>query len=126
MTKKKKPKVAPLIENISESTAACLVAMVQGNLLALSTAHWLIASRTGLIAGVVATVAILLARTDRRWIISLALGLITGVVDYLVHPGGFGAAWAEAAVTGLAAASLSLLVGTLLRRSRRVSIPAAG
>ena len=31
-----KRKLAPFLENIAESTTACLVTMVQGNLLALS------------------------------------------------------------------------------------------
>lgn len=124
--KKTKSKLAPLLENVTESTAACLVAMVQGNLFAISMTHWLIASRTGLIAGVVATVAILLARADRRWLVSITLGLVTGIVDFWVHPGGFGAAWMEAALTGLGAAVLSFLVGTLLRRSRRVAAPTIG
>ena len=69
-----KRKIAPFIENISESTAACLVTMVQGNLLILGVGHWVIASRTGVIAGVVAAVAILLVRTQRRWVTSAVLG----------------------------------------------------
>ncbi len=114
----KRPQLAAFIENAAESTTACLVAMVQGNLLVLSMSHWLIASRTGLLAGVIASVAILLARTNRRWLVSLLLGLATGVVDYFVHPGGFGAVWMEAVVTGVGAALLSFIVGTVLQRRR--------
>ena len=119
---KKRLRLAPFVENIGESTTACLVAMVQGNLLALSMSHWLIASRTGLVAGLIASVAIILARTQRRWLVSLLLGLVTGAVDYLVHPGGFGAAWMEAALTGLGAAVLSFLVGMLLRRRKKTAL----
>ncbi len=111
-------KLAPFLENIAESTTACLVAMVQGNLLALSLTHWMIASRTGVIAGVVASVAIMLARTARPWVVSSVLGFVTAVVDYLVHPGGFGPAAMEAVVTGLGAALLSALVGTVVRKIR--------
>jgi len=38
-----KKKAAPLVESISESTMACLVVMVQGNLLVLTVGHLLIA-----------------------------------------------------------------------------------
>jgi hypothetical protein len=116
-----KRKIAPFIENISESTAACLVTMVQGNLLILGVGHWVIASRTGVIAGVVASVAILLARTQRRWVISAVLGAVTGVVDYFVHPGQFGPVAMEAIVTGLGAALLSYLIGIAARRFRKTS-----
>jgi hypothetical protein len=118
-----KRKIAPFIENISESTVACLVTMVQGNLLALGVGHWVIASRTGVIAGVVASVALLLARTRRRWVISAVLGAVTGVTDYFVHPGQFGPVAMEAVVTGLGAAVLSFLVGVAARRFRKT--PAA-
>lgn len=113
-----KAKIGPLVENVTEAGLACVLTMVQGNLIVLSVSHWIIASRTGLVAGVIATVALLLAKTERRWLVAVVLGVATTVVDYVVHPGGFGPAWAEAAVTGLAAAALSLLVGTLVRRLR--------
>lgn len=116
-----KRKIAPFIENISESTAACLVTMVQGNLLILGVGHWVIASRTGVIAGVVAAVAILLVRTQRRWVTSAVLGAVTGVVDYFVHPGQFGPVAMEAIVTGLGAALLSYLIGIAARRFRKTS-----
>jgi len=113
-----KRKVAPFVENIAESTTACLVTMVQGNLVALSLTHWVIASRTGLIAGVIASVAVWLARAQARWVVSVVLGLVTAVVDYLVHPGQFGPIAMEAAVTGLGAALLSHLVGAMIQRVR--------
>ena len=117
-------KVTPFLENVAESTTACLITMVQGNVLALGLGHWLVASQTGLVAGGVASAAILLARTKRRWVVSLTLGVVTGVVDYFMHPGAFGPEWAEAFVTGVAAAALSLTVGTVWQRmakSRTVS-----
>ena len=115
-----KGKISPFLENIAESTTACLVTMVQGNLMALTLGHWLIASQTGLVAGTVSSAAILLARTKKRWVISLTLGSVTVVVDFLVHPGMFGPVVLEAAVTGLGAALLSLLVGGLIHRLRAI------
>lgn len=109
-----KKKAVPLIEYVSESTMACLVTMVQGNLLALTMGHLLVASQTGVIAGAIATVGIVASKTNQRWKISLILGLATGVVDYFVHPGMFGTAATEAIVTGIGAAVLSHLVGGLI------------
>lgn len=113
-----KKKAAPLIEYVSESTMACLVTMVQGNLLALTLGHLLIASQTGVIAGAIATIGIVAAKTNQRWKISVILGLATGVVDYFVHPGMFGTAATEAIVTGVGAAVLSYLFGFLLNLVR--------
>ncbi|MGI9232073.1 MAG: hypothetical protein ACR2RD_00445 [Woeseiaceae bacterium] len=109
----------PFVENISEATAACLITMVQGNLLALGLSHWLIASQTGLAAGSITAAAILLSRIDKRWLISLLLGVVTAIVDYFVHPGMFGAVATEAIVTGIGAALLSYLVGTVISWIRR-------
>jgi hypothetical protein len=113
------PKIASFVENIAESTTACLVTMVQGNLLAVSVTHWLIAARVGVIAGGVATMAILVLRTEKRWLISGTLGGVTAIVDFLVHPGNFGPALAEPLVTGFGAAVLSFLVGKVMSRERR-------
>lgn len=111
--------VKPFVENIAEATTACLITMVQGNVLALGLGHWIIASQTGVAAGSITAAAILLSKTDRRWIISLLLGLVTAVVDYFVHPGMFGTVVTEAIVTGLGAAVLSYAFGTLVRYFRK-------
>jgi len=114
-------RITPVIENIAESTAACLITMVQGNILAIGMSHWLIASQTGIVAGLIASTALFATRTDNRWLISLVLGAITSVVDFFMHPGNFGEVATEAVVTGVGAALLSYFVGTVYRwyRSRR-------
>ena len=109
-------KLTPFVENIAESGAACLVTMVQGNLLLLGAGHWITASQTGLFAGAAAAAAITLTNIENRVAMSLLLGLLTAVVDYFVHEGMFGPALAEAIVTGIGAAVLSYLVGALLSR----------
>ncbi|MCG8413061.1 MAG: hypothetical protein MI746_02480 [Pseudomonadales bacterium] len=113
-----KNRVLPFVENISEATAACLITMVQGNVLALGLSHWLIASQTGIAAGVLTALAIMYTRIRKRWVIASALGIITATVDFFVHPGMFGHIAAEAIVTGIGAACLSLLVGWILDRRR--------
>ncbi len=110
-----KNKAVPFIEYFSESTVACLVTMAQGNLLAMTASHVLVASQTGVIAAAIASVSILVTKTRNRWLISAILGVATAVVDYYVHPGMFGSAATEAIVTGIAAGVLSYMAGTVLR-----------
>jgi hypothetical protein len=110
-----KRNIVPFAEYLTESTTACLVTMVQGNFFALTFGHLLIASQTGVIAGILAAIALAVANINRRWIISVVLGTITAIVDYFVHPGMFGTVATEAIVTGFAAALLSYLAGTALR-----------
>ena len=111
-------KVTPFVENVAESTAACLVTMVQGNLLLLGLSHWMLASQTGIIAGTAAATAIVLTKTDNRRIIAGILGLATAIVDYFVHPGMIGPVFIEAIVTGVGAAGLSYGVGSIVKRYR--------
>ena len=111
--------VKPLLENVSEATVACLVTMVQGNVLAIGVGHLIIASQTGLTAGAAATIAVLLAKPHKRGVIALILGVITTVADYLVHPGMFGSVLTEAIVTGAGAALLSYGVGKVIEMMRR-------
>jgi len=114
-----KKHVTPVAEYLAESTTACLVTMVQGNILALTVGHVLVASQTGVVAGILAAIALAFAKTDRRWVISVVLGFITAIVDYFVHPGMFGTVATEAIVTGLAATILSYLAGTAMRHFKR-------
>lgn len=111
-------KIAPFVENIAESTTACLVMMVQGNLLVLTLGHWLIASQTGVVAGAVTSAAILVFRATKRWIIAVVLGVVTAIVDFFVHSGDVGSFVLDAVLTGLGAALLSYLVGMALRYAR--------
>jgi hypothetical protein len=113
-----KDKTRNLIEGVSESTAACLLTMVQGNILALTLGHLVIASQTGIIAGLAAFTLSLLARVKGHWVTPVILGVCTAIVDFYTHPGSFGAVATEAIVTGMAAAILSFLIGVLVRRVR--------
>ncbi|MCG8467400.1 MAG: hypothetical protein MJB57_04225, partial [Gemmatimonadetes bacterium] len=61
-----KGRFKPLVENVAESGLACLITMVQGNILALGLGHWLVASRTGLFAGAAAAAVIMLIRKAPR------------------------------------------------------------
>lgn len=105
-----KSRTALYAENISESACSCLLMMVQGNLLLLTLGHWLIAIETGLIAGTIASTLLIRRRAARPWVISVVLGGVTALVDFFVHSGKFVTVFTEAALTGIGAAILSLLV----------------
>jgi hypothetical protein len=107
-------KTAQFAENIGESAFACILTMAQGNVLALTITHWVIASQTGILAGVVASVALMLAKTNKRWLVAVILGTATAAVDLFVHPGMFGSAATEAIVTGVGAAALSCIAGAIV------------
>ena len=116
----KKSKIKPYIENISEATCACLVTMVQGNLFAITIAHWVIALETGVIAGLIASTAIISARLRKQWVISLTLGLVTAIIDFVVHSGPILlASIIESIITGAGAALLSYLVSLIVKRLNR-------
>ena len=112
-------KIKPYVENISEATAACLFTMVQGNIFLLGLSHWLVASQTGIVAGILATLVLWFAKTTKPWVISLVLGSFTAVVDFFVHPGMFGGVLTEAIVTGIAAGLLSYFIGQAIASVRR-------
>ena len=113
-------KAQPFLENTSEATVACLVTMVQGNVLALGLSHWLIAAQTGVVAGTITSVAILVARARDPRVIAAALGVVTAIVDYFMHPSMIeGPAFLEAIITGIGAAVLSYLVTLSVRRLRQ-------
>jgi hypothetical protein len=104
---------------------ACMLTMAQGNLLALTLSHWLIASQTGLLAGAIASTTVIAARLRRPWLISLVLGLVTIPVDAFVHPGQFEMGGvSEAVLTGAGAFVLSLAAAAVVRAiARRRAAP---
>ena len=114
-----KEKAKSLAEGVSESTVACMLAMVQGNILALTIGHFMIALQTGMIAGSIAIAVGMVVRAKKVWVTPLLLGVSTAAVDYLVHPSNFGAAATEALVTGFVAGVLALLFTTVVKLSRR-------
>lgn len=115
-----KKRLTPYFENVAESGAACLVTMVQGNVLLLALTHWVTAAQTGLLAGTAATMAIALTKAEGRLMIAVVLGVTTAIVDYFVHPGMIGEHHVtEAIVTGIGAAVLSYTVATVIAVYRR-------
>ena len=96
-----------------EAGAVCLLLMVQGDLLALTAAHFLIATKTGLLA-VSPAVGLTFTKQARhlanRWTASALLGICTFAADALVHPSHYPGEYTEAALTGLGAFLFSLAI----------------
>ena len=95
----------------AEAWTACFAAMTRCDLSVMTPQHAIVASKTGLITG--ASVALLAAvpllrgsRSASLW----ATGLFTVLADLLVHPSHFGPQWAEAAVTGIGAMVLAVVL----------------
>ena len=113
-----KTKLTPYAESMCESGFACLLTMVQGNVLAVGASHWLVASQTGLLSGVIVGTTVIAAKLRRPWLVSLTVGAATTVADAVVHRAALGAAsLLEAAITGVGAFVLALCVGATLRQS---------
>lgn len=104
------------VENMAEATAACLFAMVQGNLAAVGLGHLIVASQTGLLAGLIAGISLLLARTQRRWLLAVQLGVTTMLADFLLHFFVQGTVTIEPIATGLIAMLFSYLVASAWAR----------
>ncbi|MEQ8953008.1 MAG: hypothetical protein RL120_02670 [Gammaproteobacteria bacterium] len=103
-------------ENMAEATAACLFAMVQGNLAAVGLGHLIVASQTGLLAGFIAGISLLLAKTRRHWLLAIQLGIATMLADFLVHYLSQGTVTFEPIATGLIAMLLSYVAATAWTR----------
>jgi len=91
----------------------CLLLMVQGNLLALTAAHFVIAAKTGLLSvspAVGLTFTKQARRLANRWTASLLLGGCTFLADAIVHRSHYPGELTEAALTGLGAFVFSLAI----------------
>ena len=96
-----------------EAAGVCLLLMVHGNLLALTAAHFLIATKTGLLAvspAVGLTFTSHARRLANRWSASAFLGICTFAADALIHRSHYSGEYTEAALTGLGAFLFSLAI----------------
>jgi len=109
-------RLAIFSRHLTQSTLACVTAMTQGDLSAVTLHHWQVATQTGLLVGLL---AVLFSFTKIKDWQSTRLGITlvalvgTFVADLMVHPTHFGAVWTEALVTGLGAATLALITSYL-------------
>ena len=96
-----------------EAGGVCLLLMVQGNLLALTSAHFLLAGKTGLLSVLPAMVVSFTPHAHHlvnRWTSSAFLGVCGFVADAAVHRSHYPGEFTEAALTGLGAFVFSVVV----------------
>ena len=104
------PVLIPWVRSTAAASTACVVTMVQGNVLVIGLAHLAIAAQTGLIAGALATLAVRFAGTSRDpRAVAAVLAVAVTVVDYFVHDAMFGSFAVEAVSTGVIAGALSMV-----------------
>jgi integral membrane sensor domain MASE1 len=97
----------------AEAAAVCIVLMVQGQLAEVTAAHLLMASKTGMLA-VLPVLGITFTHHARhlinRWTSSFILGICTFAADAVIHQSHYPGEYTEAALTGIGAFALSLLI----------------
>ena len=107
-----KQKLKMFITPFCESTPACLLVMVQGNIWLATIGHLQKALETGFITGMG---VLILSFFTHRWLSNkyVVAGITGGMcftADLLAHPSHFGNFTSEAIVTGVVTAIISLLV----------------
>jgi len=104
-----KRKLSLFFHKLSLAWLSCMIFMVQGNLPALTSAHAIIATRTGVITGfLVVLMSFIPWKFQYKLPILMFIGCFTA--DMLSHPTHFGQYWSEAACTALLAAVFSYVI----------------
>jgi len=109
-----KDKVSLFGSALAKVTPACLMLMVQGNVLALALPHWQTALKTSGIVGIILVALSFSAKTksisDNKYSMAGMVALATTLVDFNMHPSHYSGETTEALMTGIAAGLLWLLV----------------
>jgi hypothetical protein len=96
-----------------EAGAVCLLLMVQGNLLALTPAHFELAGETGLLA-IFPVLVLSFTRYARhlanKWTCSVFLGVCAFLADTIAHRSHYPGEYTEAALTGIGAFVFSIAI----------------
>jgi len=101
-------------QSLAKVTPACLMLMVQGNVLALALPHWITAFKTSGIVGAILVALSFSAKTkalsDNKYSMAGMVGLVTALADFNIHPSNYSGDATEALMTGMASGILWLLV----------------
>ena len=97
-----KRKLALFFHKLSLAWLSCMIFMVQGNLMQLTSKHAIIATRTGVITGALVVLM--------SFILPIFMFIGCFIADLLSHPTHFGHFWTEAFCTALLAASFSYVI----------------
>jgi hypothetical protein len=106
-------KIKLFFNRLSESGTSCLITMVQGNVLAITLGHWMVALKTGFTSSILYVFITSFLKEDlasNKYVMAGAVGFITAVADMLIHPSHFGGASTEAIVTGIGAGLLCFVL----------------
>lgn len=98
---------------LGEVTPACLLMMVQGDITAITSTHFIKAFTTGTFTALAIIVLSLMPNKEYfkdNYMLAGLTAFITMVIDFMVHPSHFGNATMEAVLTGLAAGVLCLIM----------------
>ena len=106
---KVKRKTSLFFHKLALAWLSCMIFMVQGNLLQLTSKHAIIATRTGVITG---ALVVLMSFIPWKFHFKLPILMFIGcfIADLLSHPTHFGQYWSEAFCTALLAATFSYVI----------------
>ena len=103
-------------EKFSEAWLSCMIMMAQGNFLAMTFPHIIVALKVAT-SSVLAYAAIQLAfKRENPFVNILLMAFVTAVMDFNFVPTHFGPVWAEAVATGAGTAALGLIVKFVRRK----------
>jgi len=107
-------KLALFGQAIAKVTPACLMLMVQGNVLALTLGHWMTALKTAGLVGLILVILSLSVRTkairDNAYSMAGLVAVVTVIVDFNVHASHYAGITTESLMTGIATGLLWLVV----------------
>jgi hypothetical protein len=103
-------------EKFSEAWLSCMIMMAQGNFLAMTFPHTIVALKVAT-SSVLAYAAVQLTfKQENAFLNILLMAFITALMDFNFVPTHFGPVWAEAVATGAGTAVLGLIVKFLRRK----------
>ena len=104
-----KRKLSLFFHKLSLAWLSCMIFMVQGNVLQLTSKHALIATRTGIITG---ALVVIMSFIPWKFHFKLPILMFIGcfIADILSHQTHFGSKWSEALCTALLAAVFSYVI----------------
>ena len=103
-------------EKFSEAWLSCMIMMAQGNFLAMTFPHTIVALKVAT-SSVLAYAAVQLAfKQDNKFVNILLMAFITALMDFNFVPTHFGPVWAEAVATGAGTAVLGLVVKLIRKK----------
>jgi hypothetical protein len=103
-------------EKFAEAWLSCMVMMAQGNFLAMTVPHTIVALKVAT-SSVLAYAAIQMAfKRENPFLNILIMSLVTALMDFNFVPTHFGPVWAEAVATGAGTAVLGLIVKFLRKK----------